>query len=143
MIQRLTYEEVFQLWEKLWPDTKVRPSSSMKYLGGYDSSYYDSKIFFYGWREDDKIVGVNSCFQTGDSFRSRGLYVDEKYRGKDVSQHLLLAVSLTAKINESSFIWSLPRKSVLPVYEKSGFIKTSDFFKNTDYGPNCYVCKKL
>ena len=45
---------------------------------------------------------------------------------------------------QCTHIWSLPRKSALSVYEKYGFIKTSDFFdERVEFGPNCYVKKEL
>lgn len=143
MITKITFEEILPFWSKLWPDTEVRPSSSMKYLGGYDSSYHNNEIHYIGIYRGGEIVGVNSCFETGDRYRSRGLYVEEDWRGKGLSLYLLTAACVIAQLNKSPFIWSMPRKSVLPVYENAGFIKTSGFFKNTDYGPNCYVSKKL
>ena len=143
MIQRITYNEILPLWEKLWYYTPIVPTSSMKYLGGFNARYHLEKPHYFGWIEDDKIVGVNSCFRTNLSYRSRGLYVEPDYRNRSIAQHLLLAVSMIAKINGAIYIWSLPRKSALNVYERFGFQKKSDFITETDYGPNCYVYKKL
>jgi GNAT superfamily N-acetyltransferase len=143
MITKITYEEILPLWKKLWSDTKISPTSSIRYLGGYNGKYHLEEPHFFGWIEDDKIVGVNSCFKTDISYRSRGLYVEPFYRNRSIAQHLLLAVSMIAKINGAMYIWSMPRESALSVYERFGFERKTDFFNNTDYGPNCYVYKKL
>ena len=49
-----------------------------------------------------------------------------------------------AKKEKCDAVWSMPRKSALPAYEKFGFVKQGDFFdEGVEFGPNCWVLKRL
>ena len=93
-----TFDEIYDTWhDKLWPDrvSKIEPMSSL-YWQLPNTIIKDKTIFdkytptFWTIKSGDNIVGVNSGFRTGEKiYRSRGLYVDEEYRNKGLSQILL------------------------------------------------------
>jgi len=148
-IKKSSFSVILTYWKnKLWPNrkSKIEPLSHMTYLGGFDESIYEKYTpSFFIAIENDKIVGVNSGHRTSaTSFRSRGIWVDPNYRNRGISQKLFTAIKETAIKENCDKIWSIPRKTALPVYEKFGFNRTSDFFdEGMEFGPNCYVLMKL
>ena len=144
------FETVLPIWkEKLWPNrtSPIKPMSSMKYLGGYDMSIYEKyqPTFFVVYNVVGEIVGVNSGHRTSDKlYRSRGIWVDPRYRKKGISGVLFCELYGQAMKENCTALWSIPRQSALPAYEKYGFEKTSEFFdEGMEFGPNCYVYKEL
>lgn len=149
MVEKSTFDTIIIYWKNnLWPDrkSKIKPMSSMIYLGGFDMSIYKKYVpTFFIATVDNKIVGVNSGHRTSKfSYRSRGIWVDPNYRNRGISQKLFSAIKDTAIKENCNNIWSVPRKKALSVYEKFGFNRTSDFFdEGMEFGPNCYVLMKL
>jgi GNAT superfamily N-acetyltransferase len=148
MVQEINFNEILPIWKNnLWPDRKspIEPVTSMKYLGGYDLALKEFKPIFLAIKDNDKIVGVNSGVKTSQSlFRSRGLWVDPEYRGKNFGVMLLEETIKIAKEQKLLYVWSVPRVTALNTYLKAGFKKTSDFFdEKMEFGPNCYVLKNL
>ena len=144
-----TFQDIKNIWnEKLWPNRKsiIKEISSMQYLGGYDMTIYEKykpTFFIVGHR--DTIVGVNSGHRTKDRlYRSRGIWVDPEFRRYGVAQILFDMTEKQAKKENCDAVWSMPRKSALPAYEKFGFVKQGDFFdEGVEFGPNCWVLKRL
>ena len=95
----------------------------------------------------DKIIGVNSGFETGLSeqsyYRSRGLWVNPKHRKQGVASMLLNATIEDAQKKECDWIWTCPRKGALAAYRSVGFIKVSEWFSDSQYGPNCIAARYL
>ena len=56
----------------------------------------------------------------GEGRHSLGLYVDKEYRNKGLSQILLRQAILQGKREDCHWIWSMPRKTALPAYQKIG-----------------------
>ena len=144
IVENISWEEMFSIWSnKLWPNRKsaIEPVSSMCYMGGYEMFNKQQVPVFLAVRKDNKIVGVNSVVGcTDNSSRSRGLWVDENYRGQGISTLLLNSTIQHAKNSKSNFIWTVPRMSAFPAYTKAGFIRTSDWFEQgMEFGPNCYA----
>lgn len=144
------FETILPIWEeKLWPgrNDPIRPMSSIKYQGGYDMSIYEKyqPTFFAVYNTIDEIIGVNSGHRTSDNlYRSRGIWVDPRYRLKGISGVLFCELYGQAMHEKCSALWSIPRKNALSAYEKYGFNRTSDFFdEGMEFGPNCYVYKEL
>lgn len=144
------FETILPIWKnKLWPERidPIRPMSSMTYLGGYDTTIYEkyNPTFFVVYNVVGDIIGVNSGHRTSDNlYRSRGLWVDPKYRLKGISGILFCELHGQSMKEGCTAIWSIPRKSALPAYEKYGFNRTSDFFdEGMEFGPNCYVYKDI
>jgi len=137
MIKSIDFFEICKLWDYLHPGRDHIKFSRMMYLDGF-SQIKDPKVFYFGFYESNKLIGVNSChFSEPGKFRSRGLYVLEQHRNKGIGNKLLRH-TIKYAFEHVNFIWSFPKHSALSVYEKAGFIKTSDFRK-ADFGVNCYV----
>jgi GNAT superfamily N-acetyltransferase len=116
------------------------------YLGGYDGRIPEKYTpLFFAAVHDSKVVGVVSGHHSTDEFfRLRGLYVDDSMRGHGVSVHLINAVIEAAKQRNCKMLWATPRPVSLPIFEKLGFTKDSDFtHEGFAFGPNCYVSLKL
>ena len=148
-IEKSSFNVILTYWKnKLWPNRKsdIKPMSSMLYLGGFDMLIYKKYLpTFFIATINNKIVGVNSGHRTSKfSYRSRGIWIDPNYRNRGISQKLFSAIKDTALKENCKNIWSIPRKTALPVYEKFGFDRTSDFFdEGMEFGPNCYVLCEL
>ena len=149
VIQEISFQGILPYWSILWPEKKspIQLMSSMKYKGGYDIKIYNkySPVFIAMYNESNKIIGVNSGHRTSRQlYRSRGLWIDDNYRGRRLSVHLLKEIENHAVKENCRYIWSIPRKEALRAYESNGYIQTSDFFNNKmEFGPNCYVIKEL
>ena len=118
-----TFQDVKNIWnEKLWPNRKstIKEMSSMQYLDGFDMAIYEKyKPTFFIVKHQDKIVGVNSGHRTKDRlYRSRGIWVDPEFRRYGVAQILFDMTEKQAKKENCDAVWSMPRKSALPAYEK-------------------------
>ena len=148
-IEQVEFDIILPIWDNyLWPRRKspIKPMSSMTYDGGYDMSIYEKySPSFFAVYENNTIIGVNSCHRTQSAqSRSRGIWVDPKYRNQGVAGLLFDAVDDIARKENCTEIWSLPRKSALSAYERYGYVRTSDFIsEGVEFGPNCYVCKLL
>jgi GNAT superfamily N-acetyltransferase len=148
-IEQVDFEVILPIWNNyLWPERKseIKPMSCMTYDGGYDISIYEMySPSFFAVYENGVIIGVNSCHRTQlTQARSRGIWVNPEYRNQGVAGLLFNMVDQVSKKEKCTEIWSLPRKSALPAYEKYGYVKTSDFItEGVEFGPNCYVCKSL
>jgi GNAT superfamily N-acetyltransferase len=149
LIKEITWEMIKQIWtDHLWAGRKslIEPTSSIKFMGGYDLSIKSNTPAFFGaFTDEGKCIGVNSGFSTSKThYRSRGLYVFPKHRGKGIGQLLLTRTIEEAKNENKNIIWSMPRKSSLGVYESVGYVVISDFFnQDVEFGPNCYVVKYI
>jgi len=148
VIKEIDFETIHLAWKKeLWSDREdIRPVSSMTYNRKYDMTVYDLSIsnpIYLGYYVNDVLVGVNSGHIVGNrEYRSRGLWVDEKFRGQNIGKQLLISVIDQGKIQNSLYTWSLPRKQSLYAYLSAGFEKTSKWInEGVLYGPNCYVRK--
>ena len=76
--------------------------------------------------------------------RARGIWVDPEFRRYGVAQILFDMTEKQAKKENCDAVWSMPRKSALPAYEKFGFVKQGDFFdEGVEFGPNCWVLKRI
>ena len=75
-----------------------------------------------------------------DGYRSRGLYVLDKFRGKGIGTHLLKATTEQAKIEHCNMCWSYPRKSSWKSYLNAGFELASEWEISETSDANAY-CK--
>lgn len=148
-VGQITWEEIYSVWyNKLWTNRQslIEPISSMKYLGGYDKNIKNNTPYFVGARFNGKLVGVNSVFKTADlEVRSRGIWVDPEHRMSGIGFAVMDAcIELIKNKENAKSIWSAPRESALAFYQKCGYTKTSEFTHDGfEFGPNCYVLKKI
>ena len=147
MIKIISWDEIKEVWANhLWADRKspIESNSAMSYLGGYSSYNMNTNPTFFGYYVNYDLAGVNSghiC--ENNQYRSRGLYVFDKYRNKGIGVQLLMATISQAKNESASMIWSLPRYTSWKTYEKSGFTLSSDWFETETSDKNAYCILKL
>ena len=146
-IRKISFDDILPIWKNnLWPGRKspVNPVSTVKFLGSYDLSLKKSKPTFFGAFVSNELTGVISGFKTGkEMYRCRGIYVFSKFRKRGYSQKLFLACEVQALEEGAAFMWSLPKKQAMSVYQKFGFIKVSPWIHEYEFGPNCFVRKTI
>jgi GNAT superfamily N-acetyltransferase len=148
IVRESDFDTVLPFWrDKLWPgrETPIKPISSMAYLGGYDMDIYKYKPVFFVAEENQEIVGVISGFQTAPGwFRSRGVWVDPQVTGRGYGRALMNALENSAVAHQCANLWTIPRQSAMPYYERMGFGRTSDWFdQGVEFGPNAYALKQM
>ena len=147
MIKKLMFNEVLPIWKNhLWPDrqSSIDPNSAMCFLGGYDLGNMDPIPTFFAFIVDGEIAGVNSGHMCNDKqYRSRGLYVFEKFRGKGIGTILLKATIEQAIVEGAALCWSYPRKTSWKSYLAAGFELASDWEKSETSDDNAYCVIRL
>jgi GNAT superfamily N-acetyltransferase len=147
MITTITFEEVLPIWrDHLWPerDSSIDSNSAMCYLGGYDLVNMQAHPTFFAYVIDGEMAGVNSGHLCKDNhYRSRGLYVFDKFRGKGIGTLLLTATIEQAKKENAVLCWSYPRKSSWKSYLSAGFELASDWEISETSDANAYCVIKL
>lgn len=148
MLKKIEWETIHEIWrDYLWKGrvSAIKPTNGLKLFGGYDKEIEKNTPTFFGVFIADKCVGVNSGHATGNTqYRSRGIYVFPEYRGKGFSQILFQAIETQGRSEGKHVLWSMPRESALPAYERYGFNQVSKMFdEGMEFGPNCYVIKRI
>lgn len=144
-IREITFNEVLPVWrDNLWPgrESKIEGTSAIKYGAfpyEYDMEYMHSTFYGVGAYVDNVLVGVNAGHMTGDSFRSRGLYVNVVYRKQGISKALLTATIDKAISLNAKYVWTMPRRDSLSAYNAAGFEKTSNWFQTETAAANCFA----
>jgi GNAT superfamily N-acetyltransferase len=144
MIKKLMFNEVLPIWKNhLWPDrqSSIDPNSAMCFLGGYDLVNMDPIPTFFAFIVDGEIAGVNSGHMCNDEqYRSRGLYVFEKFRGKGIGTILLKATIEQARTENAILCWSYPKQTSWKSYLAAGFELASEWESSETSDSNAY-CK--
>lgn len=147
ILELIDWQTILPIWrDHLWKGrvTDIKPTNGLKLMGGYDQKIELYHPTFFGVYIDGKCVGVNSGHATSKTeYRSRGIFVFPKYRGREISQKLFQAVENQAKFEKKTTLWSMPRSSAFRSYEKFGFKRVSEFFNDMEFGPNYYAVKIL
>lgn len=137
--------DLLHVWENyLWPNrtSPIELTSAIKYGKfpyEYDTTYMDMPCMSLGIFVNGEIAGVNSYHRTGNSVRSRGLYVFEEFRGNNLGARLLAETINQARLSGFEYVWSMPRMSAYRAYSRAGFNQTSDWFKTETSNANCFV----
>ena len=144
MIKKISASDIFPIWaKKLWPGRQeIKSHSAMCFLQGHDMRNIKYPATFFGYYVDGVLAGVNSGHGTVNGYRSRGLWVDEQYRGRGIGRSLLLATIEQGKEEYFDMVWSLPRQPSWPVYASAGFVLASDWHATDTSDSNAY-CQKL
>jgi GNAT superfamily N-acetyltransferase len=151
-IKLIDFETIFPIWrDRLWPGRTdaIEPFSAMTIDRDYDMSFAESEPVFLAGYEGERIIAVNSCHLAGYNAcgdlmaRSRGLWVDEEFRGLGYGFKILDRTCDMAAGLGAELIWSYPRQSSFRTYEKVGFVQLSEWLENGENGPNCYAAKRL
>jgi GNAT superfamily N-acetyltransferase len=144
-IRHITFDVIVDIWTNyLWPNrvSAIEPHSLIKYNSypyAYDITYTNTIPIFFGLYLHNKLIGVNSGHRTNNSFRSRGLYVFDYYRGNGYGSILLLETIKFAKESMTEYVWSMPRYSAISTYTSAGFKQSSDWFPTETSEKNTYV----
>ena len=143
MIIQTNFETILTIWQnRLWPNrtSKIETNSAMLLDRTYNMDNFKYATTYHAFLIKDKIVGCNSGHMCADnSYRSRGLYVFEEYRGQGIGVELLLATIEQAREENADIVWSYPRDSSWNTYKKAGF-ELSSPWENSELGINAY-CK--
>ena len=144
-IKEINFETILPLWKLLWSDTDyIRPMSSIKYLGGYDTAIYTKfHPTFLGLYDNEILIGCISGHKSShEDYRIRGIYILPEYRSKNLSKMLFDAIILQAKKENSTQIWSLPKQESFFSYRKKNFVQSSKWFTNNKT-TNCFAFLKI
>lgn len=151
-VKQITFQEILPIWrDQLWPNrvSKIETHSAMTWPythnQPYDMNIFSYHVTFFGIYNQDKLIAVNSGHLTTETeYRSRGLWVDPLYRGMGLAHMILLATIEQAKREHAQMIWSIPRLSALPAYERVGFKTVGETVdEGMEFGPNIYCCLTL
>ena len=149
IISKIDFPEIQNIWEcYLWPDRKTKIETHSSIVFGtnpfvYDMNYFSQPVIYFGAYVNNRLVGVNSGHVTGESYRSRGLYVFPEARNKGIGNRLLSVTVEEAIKNNAKYVWSIPRKSALKTYLGLNFVTVGDFFKTETAEANIYVLLNL
>ncbi len=145
MIYKIDFETISKVWrENLWEhgDSADKRYNKIKIDGKFDEELAKKTTFYWAYKLDDNIVGVNSGYISYDNYyRSRGLWVDEKFRNAGFGRSLLNTAIEESKFWDCKYVWSYPREESIGVYESVGFKKQGNFEVGT-YGFNCIAIKE-
>ena len=145
IIVSVDFKNIQKLWKELWPNRKdIQAMSSLAINGSIDMSIYTkySPIFWLLQTKKEGIGCLSGHPTSEESFRLRGLYIKPEYRGNGFSHKLLSKALLFAREAGYKLAWTLPKVSVLGVYESVGFYRCSkDIHKKMVQGPNAlFIC---
>jgi len=150
-VETIDFQTAKKIWSKgLWQEKEsdILPISTWTILKDY-SITTDMEIkkyiaTYFAVQHRGNWIGINSGHKNNENlYRSRGLWVSDKYQGLGISKMLLNATITHAKKVGCKSIWTFPRKSSLFAYESAGFVKVSDWSDQGDFGPNCVAIKSL
>ena len=149
IIKKIKCVSILDIWtNKLWPgrESKIEPTNGLLLGGGWTKDIMLNPPTFFGAFDGDILVGVNSGHKAElidgrQYYRSRGIYVNPKYRGQGIAQELLKATEEQGKLEGCTHIWSMPRESSLKTYLNFGFEVHGDKIVDMEFGPNFYVSK--
>ncbi len=87
----------------------------------------------FGAFRDNKLVGVVSLFQNGNSFQFRKLAIDLEAQHTGVGTALLNYITTYARENGGTTLWCNARISAIDFYLKTGFSKTGKLFSTNGF----------
>jgi GNAT superfamily N-acetyltransferase len=142
-ITTISYDEIFPIWRNnLWPsrESKIEPNSAMCFLEGYDMYNMSTTPTFFAYTINGEIAGVNSGHMCKDNhYRSRGLFVFEKFRGLGIGTKLLISTLIQGKKEGATMCWSFPRDTSWMTYNSAGFLLPQGMsFNDSETGKNAY-----
>lgn len=141
MIETITFEEILPIWRNhLWPDrtSPIESNSAMCYKDGYDMFNMNTIPTFFAYKINNEIAGVNSGHMCKDNhYRSRGLFVFEKFRGLGIGTKLLTATIEQGRKENAHMCWSYPRDTSWKTYSSAEFLLDGEF-SISETGNNAY-----
>jgi len=93
----------------------------------------DNDGFHFGAFENNKLVGVVSVFQHGDTFQFRKFAVDTAFQNKGVGTAMLNYITEFVTENGGIKLWCNARLNAMGFYLKNGFVQTDLLFSKNGY----------
>ncbi len=92
----------------------------------------------YGAFDGDELIAVGLVGPEGEpgDWRVRGMATRPEARGRGAGTRVLQALVQHASAHGATRLWCNARKRALPLYERAGFIATSDEFETPRIGPH-------
>lgn len=145
-IQASDFFEISTIWkESLWPlrISPIEPISWINSEGKIDMTLKLGGPSFFTARFDGKIIGVISGYKTSErEYRSRGIWVDEKFRKMGIGRKLMEQIFIQAKLEKCNSVWTMPRMSAKEFYISLGFHEKK-LVEGYEYGPHIIAHLKL
>lgn len=146
-IEPVDFETVLPIWrDQLWPgrESPIESHSAMCWPNTtkYSMAVFDQPAQFFAIKDDNKIIGVNSCHWVEHTWwRERGIWVHPDHRGQGIGLKLVQRACEAAKQNGATLIWALPRLTSMNMFRKAGYIQVSEPRKTETADANVYaVC---
>lgn len=145
MIDYINFNTILPIWQsKLWPNrtSSIESHSAMMITPGtYDTGNFLLPLWCYGFFDGNQLIGVNSSHLCTDGLlRIRGFWVDSAYRKQGIGRTILEKAVQDAKKNRIEGVWAFPRITSWSIFEKIGFIRTSEWMLSETSDANCF-CK--
>jgi N-acetylglutamate synthase-like GNAT family acetyltransferase len=146
-IKPISFEEILPIWSaQLWPCRKsiIEPLSAIDIDSNIDVDIFKfkSSAHYFGAFDNSDLIAVISGHLTKENeCRLRGLFVNEKYRGKGISKRLIQTELNHAKQLKCHRIWALIRTKNLELFRKFGFEERS-LTDKYEFGPH-YIIDKI
>jgi hypothetical protein len=144
-VKIIDFEQILPYWKILWPHiTEITKASPILFGGSTNLNLMNKNPIFLGTFVEQKLVGVNSILETSKkTCRSRGLWVSPENRNCGIGSFLMKETQKIAIEMGYKIMWSMPRQSALSFYLLHNFKKIGDFFYKYEFGPHCFVFKRL
>lgn len=148
IVREISFEQILPSWSQyLWPNrsSAIEPVSAIGLNGEYDMTLMWSQPYFWGvfLSEATAPAGVISGYQTSPRyFRSRGIWVQTEHRKNGIGSELLRVIEHKALTLNCDYVWTMPRVTSWPFYEKNHFeiLHTIDKF---EFGPHYIAVKNI
>lgn len=144
MIKQISWEQISHIWETfLWPQrtSKIESNSAMMFNqpGVYRIENMHTTPVFLGYYCNARLVGVSSGHRCMDnSYRIRGTWLDELYRGNGFAQQLIASLVNLGMEENTTFAWTMPRVGASSkMFSRLGFNIVSEQF-SSETGTNVY-----
>ena len=73
---------------------------------------------------------------TPGAWQLRGMAVSEKWRGRGIGRAVVERCILAARAENAPVLWCNARVRAVPLYQRAGFVVTSEVFEIADIGPH-------
>jgi GNAT superfamily N-acetyltransferase len=116
----------------------LRPQQSLEEL----ASHEPAGSVAFGAFTGGELVAVGLIGRDGDEpgdWRVRGMATKPDARGRGAGSRILQALVQHATAHGATRVWCNARTPALTLYERAGFVATSDEFEPPDIGPHYRV----
>jgi GNAT superfamily N-acetyltransferase len=128
-VRQITLDETRELRREV-----LRPHQSLEELATHEPR---GSVAF-GAFEGDELIAVGLIGVEGDpgDWRVRGMATASRARGRGAGGRILQALVQHAVAHGATRVWCNARTPALTLYQRAGFVATSDEFNPPDIGPH-------